>query len=915
MFDPLKHSVRLRTILKLALSGLLIAIVVGLPGADATLAQGPDGEPTFIANSYSAPNATIHTQETTLGADYFGVRGSAIGLEVSPDGLRLAPDATSGVYTSDPIASPLGATTDLTPAWRATIPSGTSVAVETRLSADGLTWTNWAENPEAFYPVRNDERGGTMVWVGSRGPVQMQVRLTLSAPSAAQSPILHHLTLIFGDSSQGPTDADIAARVPAVEINTAICPTDRPSVVTRTDWGSPDGQGSPRWHPQPTDVSHVVTHHSVTPSTFAEWNNLLPYYPINDWATVVRAIWNYHANTLWWGDIGYNYLISPDGTIYEGRAGSQDGQLDIAATHDGKNRNSMGLGFIGCYGNCNRYGLLNADPFFRGRPEEQRMMNSSVELTAWKLGTNGLNPLESALYHGRTTPRIAGGRDVTWTTSPGDRMYHEGLPWLRNAVNDRVQCTAPPGAQCQITEITFLDQPYAVNDPIPIRVKVADDQGNPLGGATVSAEVTVAVPMPAAASTHNIDFDDLTGTYETTYTDTGVAGTYTFSISATHPLYESCSNSAFVDVADNGTPTPTDTPTPTMTPSPTATASPTVTPSPTITPTATITATPSPSPTATATPTEIPTLTPTPPLTGTIVGFDPTDLTLPLSGSSSQLPQAVEIIDVENLQGFSLQAEFDPQAVQVMDADPNTEGVQVALGPTFQNMSPFVAVNTVSQTGTTGLISLDATWLGQNPFTGSDDLAIITWMPAQPGSAVLPYKIDVTLTNVKLSDPNGTPIEHSLRQGTITIIDPTATVVGGQVYLQGRTSHEGSTVADGNGQQVQTGADGSFTISSDGRLNILHPGYLSAQVDVQARLAQASTSSGVQAASLGSITLLAGDVNGDNAINIFDLAYMANRYRTTDPSADLNGDGQVNIFDLAMAANNYRLQGPLTDWQ
>ena len=898
MFDPLQHPLRLRTWFKVALSGLLLALAASLPGSDVTLAQGPGGEPTFVANSYTAPNgaATIHTQETMLGADYFGAHGSSMGLEVTPDGLRLAPDATSGAYTSDSIASPLGTTTDLVPAWRASIPEGAAVMVETRLSADGVAWTTWAENTEAFYPVRNDEHGGMMVWVGSRGPVQMQVRLTLSAPSAAQSPTLHHLTLVFGDSSQGPTDAEIAARVPAVEINANICPVDRPSVVSRTDWGSPDGQGSPRWHPQPTNVTHVVTHHSVTPSTFAEWNNLLPHNPINDWATVVRAIWNYHANVLWWGDIGYNYLIAPDGAIYEGRAGSQEGQLDIIGGHDGKNRNSLGLGFIGCYGNCNPYGLLNADPFFRGRPEEQRMMNSGVELVAWKLGANDLDPLENASYHGRLIPRIAGGRDVTSTKSPGDRMYHEGLPWLRDAVNDRAQCMVPP-AQCEITDISFLDQPYVVNDPIPIRVKLVDNNGNPLGGATVSAEVTVAVPMPAATGAHNIDFDDLTGTYETVYTETDVAGTYTFNVTATHPLFESCSSSAAVDVGPGETPPPTDTPTPTMTPTPT------------ITPTDTPTPTPSPTPTAT------PTLTPTPPLTGTIVGFDPTDLTLPLSGSSSQLPQAVEIIDVENLQGFSLQVAFDPQAVQVVDADSNTEGVQVELGQTFQNMSPFVAVNHVDQTGETGLISLDVTWLGQNPFSGSTDLAIITWAPTQPGSAVLPYTVDVTLTSVNLSDPNGTPIQHSLRQGTITIIDPSASAVGGQVYLQGRDSHQGSTVSDGAGQQVQTGADGGFTIFSNGLLEIHHSGYLSAQIDVRARLAQVSVGSGLQAASLGSITLLAGDVNGDNAINIFDLAYMANRYRSSDPTADLNGDGQVNIFDLAMAANNYRLQGPLTDWQ
>jgi YVTN family beta-propeller protein len=48
-----------------------------------------------------------------------------------------------------------------------------------------------------------------------------------------------------------------------------------------------------------------------------------------------------------------------------------------------------------------------------------------------------------------------------------------------------------------------------------------------------------------------------------------------------------------------------------------------------------------------------------------------------------------------------------------------------------------------------------------------------------------------------------------------------------------------------------------------------------------------------------------GDVTGDGQVDILDLAFIAARFKSTDPTADVNGDGQVDILDLATAAQNY----------
>jgi hypothetical protein len=59
------------------------------------------------------------------------------------------------------------------------------------------------------------------------------------------------------------------------------------------------------------------------------------------------------------------------------------------------------------------------------------------------------------------------------------------------------------------------------------------------------------------------------------------------------------------------------------------------------------------------------------------------------------------------------------------------------------------------------------------------------------------------------------------------------------------------------------------------------------------------------------IRLLGGDANGDNAIDILDVAYIAYRFGGTDSSADVTGDGAVNILDLTVTAANFGRVGPI----
>ncbi len=64
-----------------------------------------------------------------------------------------------------------------------------------------------------------------------------------------------------------------------------------------------------------------------------------------------------------------------------------------------------------------------------------------------------------------------------------------------------------------------------------------------------------------------------------------------------------------------------------------------------------------------------------------------------------------------------------------------------------------------------------------------------------------------------------------------------------------------------------------------------------------------------------SFSLLNGDVNGDNTINLVDLNRISAAWRSQpgssnwDPQADLNGDLRVNLLDRNIVAKNWRLRG------
>lgn len=108
------------------------------------------------------------------------------------------------------------------------------------------------------------------------------------------------------------------------------------NIVTRAEWGGPEENiFEPGWTPGYYAVNRIVIHHTDTDIDLAN--------PAN----TVKAIWRYHTYNNDWGDIGYNYLIDQNGTIYEGRAGTNG----VKSNHAPPNEGSIGIAMLGTYTN------------------------------------------------------------------------------------------------------------------------------------------------------------------------------------------------------------------------------------------------------------------------------------------------------------------------------------------------------------------------------------------------------------------------------------------------------------------------------------------------------------------------------------------------------------------------------------
>lgn len=213
-----------------------------------------------------------------------------------------------------------------------------------------------------------------------------------------------------------------------VDLRGEECDCPVPDIEERDDWctSCPTTQT-----PVVQEPSHLIVHHS------AGVNNS------SDWSAVVRSIWDFHVNGRGWDDIGYHFLIDPNGAIYVGRSDNVQGAHFCA-----QNRNAMGICILGTF--------TEVLPTAKAR-------GAWVDLTSYAACKWEVSPLIRSLHgsSGLNLLGVSGHRDGCATECPGQMLYGQLNDW-RSELRSRMDaCSAEEDSLILTAESSLF--PYAVN--------------------------------------------------------------------------------------------------------------------------------------------------------------------------------------------------------------------------------------------------------------------------------------------------------------------------------------------------------------------------------------------------------------------------------------------------------------------
>jgi N-acetylmuramoyl-L-alanine amidase/Secretion system C-terminal sorting domain len=175
---------------------------------------------------------------------------------------------------------------------------------------------------------------------------------------------------------------------------------DKPAIIAASEWRK--GLTPPKEAPAKTTVKHVIVHHSAGSNT------------TTNFLEAVRNIYTFHTtpppNGNGWNDVGYNFLITQDGTIFQGRDGQDimEGDNVLGAHFCGKNGGTMGICLLGNY---NEVQPSNAS------------IKSLINLAGWKLGKEKLPVIGQFQHTNGLLNIVSGHRDGCATECPGNNLY------------------------------------------------------------------------------------------------------------------------------------------------------------------------------------------------------------------------------------------------------------------------------------------------------------------------------------------------------------------------------------------------------------------------------------------------------------------------------------------------------------
>lgn len=303
------------------------------------------------------------------------------------------------------------------------------VGLQMRFSEDQVTWTNWTKMEEEIHEA---EHYITQLYYGEANYRYYQLNVDQFKASVSD------ITLHF--FSPGESKESTRSNIQEQQGRDLLaCPCPMPEFENRNDWCSTSECPE---HPSPdlTAVTHLIVHHSAGPNTSS------------DWAATVRSIWDFHVNGRGWSDIGYNWLIDPNGILYQGRGDNVQG-----AHFCGHNSRTMGVCVMGNY--------TDVTP-------TENALNQLETLLAWKACERNIAPLESS-YHsssGFTITNISGHRDGCATECPGNSFYPMLTSVRQGVVNyTESNCPLVNTSELELAGDLLTISPNPASDQLSIR--------------------------------------------------------------------------------------------------------------------------------------------------------------------------------------------------------------------------------------------------------------------------------------------------------------------------------------------------------------------------------------------------------------------------------------------------------------
>lgn len=301
--------------------------------------------------------------------------------------------------------------------WEQDLPAGTNLEFYLKL---GDRWVAVKETDEISKNLLDKERKISELILFKEKQDRIQYKVVLTTQNIAVTPQLDYIEIFYIDSTNKGSDFKISAAKYNAQ---ALLVEPNFRIIDRYQWSNARdlislSRQEEEWPLNYKEVKKIIIHHSGVSLKDSNNDGRINQY---DYQAMVRGIYNWHAKVLSWGDIGYNYIIDPNGNIYEGRFGGdgvEAGHVVRSGSCNksrfggkdekiGFNKGTIGITFIGDYDK----------EFITSQAEE-----AVIKLIAQKSLEFGINPSGMSHFNGMFLPNILGHDDVDCTTCPGKNV-------------------------------------------------------------------------------------------------------------------------------------------------------------------------------------------------------------------------------------------------------------------------------------------------------------------------------------------------------------------------------------------------------------------------------------------------------------------------------------------------------------